>query len=101
MDTATQAWSEAEALKEKAKEAVQQGEKKINKYSEKAASQTEKVASKTPSMLFVAAALASIAVSLFLQILGKKQWSLFIAHWVPSLLAFGLYNKMAKTVGAN
>jgi hypothetical protein len=94
MDTATEAWSETEALKEKAKEAAQEGEKKINTY-------TEKAASKTPSLLFVAGALASIAVSLFLQIRGKKQWSLFVAHWVPSLMMFGLYNKMAKTIGAN
>jgi hypothetical protein len=92
MDTATQAWSEAETLKEKAQEALQEGEKKINKY-------TEKAASKTPSLLFLAGALGSIAISLFLQIRGKKQWSLFVAHWVPSLMMFGLYNKMAKTVG--
>ena len=94
MDTATQSWSDTEAMKEKAKEGLQEGEKKINTF-------TEKAASKTPSLLFVGGALASIAVSLFLQIIGKKQWSLFIAHWVPSLLAFGLYNKMAKTIGAN
>ena len=93
MDTATQAWSETEAMKEKAKEAAQEGEKKINTYAEKAAS-------KTPSLLFVAGALTSIAISLFLQIRGKRQWSLFVAHWVPSLMMFGLYNKMAKTVGA-
>ena len=94
METATQTWPDSEVMKDKAKDALQEGEKKINNL-------TEKAASKTPSMLFVTGALASIGVSLFLQIIGKKQWSLFIAHWVPSLLAFGLYNKMAKTVGAN
>jgi hypothetical protein len=93
MDT-TQTWPETDVMKDKAKEAVQEGEKKINRYAEKAAS-------KTPSLLFVTGALASIGVSLFLQILGKKQWSLFVAHWVPSLMMFGLYNKMAKTIGAD
>jgi hypothetical protein len=94
METATETWQQADNMKEKAKEALQQGEKKINTY-------TEKAASKTPSLLFIAAALASIAVSLFLQIRGRRQWSLFVAHWVPSLMMFGLYNKVAKTVGAD
>jgi hypothetical protein len=94
METATQAWQEADMIKDKTKEALQEGGKKINRY-------TEKAASKTPSLLFVAGALGSIAVSLLLQIFGKKQWSLFIAHWVPSLMMFALYNKVAKTVGAD
>jgi hypothetical protein len=94
METATQPWSNTENLTEEAKQAAREGGKQINAL-------TEKAASKTPSSLFIAGAVASIAISLFLQILGKKQWSQFVAHWVPSLVAFGLYNKMAKTVGAN
>lgn len=94
MDSATKVWEDAQHLTEKAKDATEKGGKQIKKI-------TEKAASKTPTLLFLGAALASIAVSLILQIRGKKQWSLFVAHWVPSLMMFGLYNKLSKTVGAD
>lgn len=93
MDNATQLWADAEHLTEKAGDAAREGGKQIRKI-------TEKAAGKTPTLLFVGAAVAAIGVSLLLQVLGKKQWSLFVAHWVPSLMMFGLYNKLSKTVGA-
>jgi hypothetical protein len=93
MDNATQLWADAEHLTEKANAAAEKGGKQIRKI-------TEKAASKTPTLLFVGAAVGAIGISLLLQIFGKKQWSLFVAHWVPSLMMFGLYNKLSKTVGA-
>ena len=94
MENATQMWADAEHLTEKASGAAEKGGKQIKQIAEKAAS-------KTPTLLFVAAAVAAIGVSLLLQMRGKKQWSLFVAHWVPSLMMFGLYNKLSKTVGAD
>ncbi|MEO6096732.1 MAG: hypothetical protein ABIW76_13945 [Fibrobacteria bacterium] len=94
MENATQAWADAEHLTEKAKDAAEKGGKEIRRI-------TETAASRTPTLLFVGAALGAIGVSLLLQILGKKQWSLFVAHWVPSLMMFGLYNKLSKTVGVS
>lgn len=93
MDNATQQWADAEHLTEKAGQAAEKGVKQIREI-------TEKAASKTPTLLFVGAALVAIGISLSLQIRGKKHWGLFVAHWVPSLMMFGLYNKLSKTVGA-
>ena len=94
MKSPTQAWNDTEHVAEETLEKANAVKENVNAY-------TEKAASKTPTMLFVAAALASIAVSLSLQLMGKKQWSLFVGHWAPSFLLFGLYNKISKTVGAD
>jgi hypothetical protein len=100
----SKAMSEAERLKDKAMDGaeelagqaldtVEQGAEKVNQV-------VERTASLTPTMLFAGAALASIAVSLFLQLRGRRHWGLFVGHWAPTFLLFGLYNKLSKTVGA-
>jgi hypothetical protein len=94
METSTQAWTDTEKMKEKASADLREGGRKIK-------AMTEQAAGKTPTLLFVGAALASIAVSLILQLTGKRQWSLFVGHWAPSFLLFGLLNKMSKTAGAD
>ena len=33
--------------------------------------------------------------------MGKKQVSLFVAQWAPTLLIFGLYNKLVKQLGSD
>lgn len=93
MDTTTQFENKVDEMKSGAAETVKQGARKLNRY-------TEQVASGTPSLLFMVAALASIAASATLQLLGKRQMALFVGHWAPSFLLFGLYNKMIKTTGA-
>ena len=61
----------------------------------------EKQTSKMPSDWFLTAALASIGVSLALQIAGKKDKSLFFGEWVPTILLFGVYNKIVKVAGSD
>lgn len=90
--TTAKAHTETEHLKKKAIESAQEGVEKANGL-------VEEAASKTPSLLFAGAALASIAVSLYLQLRGKRHWGLFVGHWAPTFLLFGLYNKFSKTVG--
>lgn len=63
------------------------------------ASAIEEQTAKLPSDIFLWAALGSMATSLTLQILGKKDQSLFIGQWAPSFLILGLYNKLVKLEG--
>jgi hypothetical protein len=71
-----------------------QGKAKVDRFAEKASSVA-------PSNAFVVAALASIAVSAYLQLSGRKQWSLFIGEWAPSFLLFGIFNKLTKNLGSD
>lgn len=59
----------------------------------------EQQASATPTDVFLAAAGLSILGSLGLYALGKRHSALFVAHWVPTILTLGLYNKLARIVG--
>lgn len=59
----------------------------------------EKETAKLPSDLFLWAALASMGASAVLQFMGKKSTSLFVGNWAPSLLIFGIYNKIVKVAG--
>lgn len=63
------------------------------------ASAIEEQTAKLPSDLFLWAALGSMAASLTLQVLGKKDQSLFVGQWAPSFLILGLYNKLVKLEG--
>lgn len=56
---------------------------------------------KLPSDIFLWAALASIATSLVLQILGLKKNALFVGQWAPTFLLFGIYNKLVKQLGSD
>ncbi|MDB5049996.1 MAG: hypothetical protein JWO30_3067 [Fibrobacteres bacterium] len=94
METSTHSFIDPEMTTDSARHAVREGAERINRY-------TENLATKTPTLLFLFAALASMAVSAILQFRGKRQWSLFIGQWAPGLLLFGLYNKLSKTLGAD
>jgi hypothetical protein len=63
----------------------------------KTTSRVEEQTKKIPSMAFLNLALGSMAVSLGLQLAGRKQWANFIGQWAPTLLILGVYNKLAKT----
>ena len=56
---------------------------------------------KLPSDIFLWAALASIATSLVLQILGLKKNALFVGQRAPTFLLFGIYNKLVKQLGSD
>ena len=54
-----------------------------------------------PSDLFLWAALGSIAGSLTLQIMKRKEDALFVGQWAPTFLILGLYNKLVKVAGSD
>ncbi len=61
----------------------------------------EQQTSKLPSDVWLWAAIASMVTSLGLQIAGEKKVSNFIAQWAPTLLIFGVYNKIVKVAGSD
>jgi hypothetical protein len=61
----------------------------------------ENQTAKVPSDVFLWAAFGSMAVSLALQMLGKKEQSNFVGQWAPTLLILGLYNKLVKVAGSD
>jgi hypothetical protein len=61
----------------------------------------EEQTAKLPSDTFLWAAVGSIAASMTLQYLGKKEESLFVGQWAPTLLILGLYNKLVKLQGSD
>ena len=61
----------------------------------------EEQTAKLPSDTFLWAAGASIAASVTLQVMGNRQASVFVGQWAPTLLIFGLYNKLVKQLGSD
>jgi len=61
----------------------------------------EQQTAKLPSDLFLWAAVASIAGSLYLHSMDRKHDALFVGQWAPTLLLFGLYNKVVKVAGSD
>ncbi len=53
-------------------------------------------AAHVPSDTLLVAAIASVGLALFCEMTGKKQAANFVGHWAPTLLAFGLYNKISR-----
>ena len=61
----------------------------------------ENQTAKLPSDVFLWAAGASIGGSLLLQMMDKKEQSIFVGQWAPTLLILGLYNKLVKVAGSD
>ena len=61
----------------------------------------ERQTAKLPSDTFLWMALGAMAVSATLQGVGNKHASLFVGQWAPTLLIFGLYNKLVKQLGSD
>jgi len=61
----------------------------------------EKFTSQIPSSVYLAAALASMAVSVSFRIQKKTDTALFIGQWAAPFLLLGLYNKMVKQHGSD
>lgn len=59
----------------------------------------EEQTAKIPSDVFLWTAIGSMAVSLALQLMGKKKESLFVGQWPAPFLILGLYNKLVKLEG--
>ena len=67
----------------------------------KVARAIEEQTARLPSDTFLWAAVGAMAVSAGLQVAGNKQVSNFIGQWAPTLLIFGLYNKLVKQHGSD
>ena len=61
----------------------------------------EEQTAKLPSDTFLWMAIGSMAASATMQMMGKREVSLFIGQWAPTLLIFGLYNKLVKQLGSD
>jgi hypothetical protein len=59
----------------------------------------EEQTSRIPSDVFLWGALGSMAASLGLAIARQGKAATFIGQWVPTLLLFGVYNKIVKVAG--
>jgi hypothetical protein len=56
---------------------------------------------KLPSDIFLWAAVASMATSATLQLMGNKHVSVFVGQWAPTFLILGVYNKLVKQLGSD
>ena len=61
----------------------------------------EEQTAKLPSDTFLWAAMASIATSATLQLMGSRHASVFVGQWAPTFLLLGLYNKLVKQLGSD
>ena len=62
--------------------------------------QTAKLPSKKEDT-FLWAAVGSMGLSLALELMGEEKKANFVGHWAPTLLIFGLYNKLVKLQGSD
>jgi hypothetical protein len=61
----------------------------------------EKFTSQIPSSVYLAAALASMAVSVSFKAAKKTDMALFIGQWAAPFLILGIYNKLVKQHGSD
>ena len=61
----------------------------------------EQQTAKLPSDTFLWGAFGAMGVSFILQIGGARTVSNFVGLWVPTILLFGLYNKIVKVAGSD
>ncbi|HVU51506.1 MAG TPA: hypothetical protein VHL80_12515 [Polyangia bacterium] len=59
----------------------------------------ERQTSRIPSDVFLWGALGAMGLSFGLGLAKQSKMSTFIAQWVPTLLLFGVYNKLVKVAG--
>jgi hypothetical protein len=64
-------------------------------------SSIESQTSRIPSTGYLGAAIASMAGSAVLKIMGKNDWALFVGQWAPAFLIMGVYNKVVKQHGSD
>jgi hypothetical protein len=61
----------------------------------------ENFTSKIPSSVYLAGALASMAISACFRMQKKTDTALFIGQWAAPFLLLGLYNKLVKQHGSD
>jgi hypothetical protein len=78
------------------------GGSELSQHTEGTVARTiEQQTAKLPSDVFLWGALGAIGASAILQVMGKKNASLFVGDWVAPMLLFGVYNKIVKTQGSD
>jgi hypothetical protein len=70
-----------------------------NRREGRVAKALERKTARLPSDFFLWTALGSMASSLVLAMMGKMKTANFVGQWVPTMLIFGLYNKIVKVAG--
>lgn len=60
----------------------------------------ERQTAKVPSDVYLWAAVGSMVGSAVMQAMGRRNMSLFIGQWAPTILIMGLYNKLVKVAGS-
>jgi len=75
---------------------AKQGVSRIGVSATRATHAVEDQTARIPSDTFLVAAIASVGAAVFCELTGRKQTAGFIGMWAPTLLAFGLYNKIAR-----
>jgi hypothetical protein len=64
----------------------------------KVAKITEMKTKEVPTSIFITLAGAAIALSFGLAMSKKKKsWAVFVGQWAPTILLFGIYDKIVKT----
>ena len=53
-----------------------------------------------PSGVYLTLAIGSMAASLVLMAMGRRNVANFIGQWAPTILIMGLYNKLVKVEGS-
>ena len=61
----------------------------------------EEQTARLPSDTFLWLAAGAIGTSVAFHCAGKREESLFVGQWVPTLLILGLYNKLVKVAGSD
>ena len=61
----------------------------------------EQFTSQIPSGAYLGLAIGSVAFSALLYARGRKSEAIFVGHWAPTILMFGLYNKLVKLHGSD
>ncbi len=78
---------------------MMQGETNRAPTEGRVAAAIEKRTARVPSDVFLWTAMGSMVGSLVLALSGKQKLANFVGQWVPTMLIFGLYNKIVKVSG--
>jgi len=60
----------------------------------------ESYTAQIPSGVYLTLAIGSMAASLVLMAMGRRNVANFIGQWAPTILIMGLYNKLVKVEGS-
>lgn len=101
MSTAHDAWDRAKNTAEQYLENDPKATPRAEHREGPVARAIEQQTAKWPSDAFLWAAVGSMGLSLALEMMGEEKKANFVGHWAPTLLIFGLYNKMVKLHGSD